>query len=721
MTYRFLSLCLPSVGGSFTLVAVLFAGVVTGQDVHEPIPGCSLCSPASGWEFDVTAGPVVVFGDDLFNFGDYTGLDQEGLYLSGGLFARYWGEDAQFFNFEGYRLGLDSRAIFVEGGKQGLYTARASYQGIPRRIFDTTATPYRQVDRQKLDLPNGWVRAPTTQGMTALGNSLQQVKIERDWKIYELGAGFTPTSRWDFDVNYRHQAREGNEISSGSFFFSATEFAAPVDDTTDELELSALYSGDTWQISASYWGVLFDNAVSSLTWDNPYTAQTPGTDSGQLARAPDNESHQLKLAGSAFLPGRTTLTGQISVGQMTQDDAFLPYTTNTQIATNALPSTSANAKVDTTNLALRVTSSPTRKFTVEGEYRANERDNRTPEQVFDYVVTDIFNAPNSATNVAYDYERSDFRLRGEYRITRRIRVHAGYDFEDHERAFQERQSTETQRFWGQIRARPIRQFDLDFKIYNEKRDGSAYTPITNVPEPQNPLMRKYNMADRERRGIKANITGYATDRINLGLSGEYNEDEYADSVIGLVDNDFDHLRLGLDGSYLFRQDITLYGALFQENIEASQANSQTFSLPDWKGTTEDSFLTGNLGLQFPNLVGRWGANAQYLFTQSEGETINNTNGLVSRFPTLESRMQQLRFGFDFRYSESLSLQLNYQYERFRSDDWALEGVGPATVPNLLALGANPVMYDAHVFFIGVRYVFDTRGQSGPRIDNRQPY
>ena len=557
--------------------------------------------------------------------------------------------------------------------------------------------------------------------MTELGNALQQVKIERDWDIYQLGAAFTPASRWALDVNYRHQAREGNSISSGSFFFAATTFAAPVDDSTDELELSALYNGDTWQVSASYWGILFDNKVSSLTWDNPYTAQAPGTDSGQLARAPDNESHQLKLAGSAFLPGHTTLTGQISVGQMNQNDAFLPFTTNTQIATAPLPSASANAKVDTTNLMLRVTSSPTRKFTIEGEFRSNERDNRTPEQVFNYVVTDVFNAPNSATNVAYDYERNDFRLRGEYRITPRIRVHGGYDFEEFERSFQERQSTETERFWGQIRARPIRQFDLDFKIYNEERDGSAYTPITNVPDPQNPLMRKYNMADRERRGIRANITGYATDRINLGLNAEYNEDEYTDSIIGMINNDFDHLRLGLDGSYLFRQDITLYGALFQENIEATQANSQTFSLPDWKGTTEDSFLTGNLGLQFPNLIGRWGANAQYLFTQSEGETINDTSGLVSRFPTLESKLQQLRLGFDFRYSESLSLQFNYQYERFRSGDWALEGVGPATVPNLLSLGADPVRYDAHVFFIGVRYVFDTRGQSGPRIDNRQPY
>ena len=45
----------------------------------------------------------------------------------------------------------------------------------------------------------------------------------------------------------------------------------------------------------------------------------------------------------------------------------------------------------------------------------------------------------------------------------------------------------------------------------------------------------------------------------------------------------------------------------------------------------------------------------------------------------------------------------------------LEGVEPATVPNLLSLGADPYNYDVHVFFVGVRYVFDSRGQAGPRM------
>jgi len=55
------------------------------------------------------------------------------------------------------------------------------------------------------------------------------------------------------------------------------------------------------------------------------------------------------------------------------------------------------------------------------------------------------------------------------------------------------------------------------------------------------------------------------------------------------------------------------------------------------------------------------------------------------------------------------------YEKFETDDWTLEGVGPDTVPNLLSLGADPYDDSTHVFFVGLRYVFDSRGQAGARM------
>jgi MtrB/PioB family decaheme-associated outer membrane protein len=696
-----------------TIIAIaLVHGSALAQETNAAT--CALCGPASGWELDIKAGPGYVFGDN-FRFGDYTGLEEKGLYLFGDVFARYWGEDAEFMRIDSYRLGQDSRALFIEGGKQGVYKVRASYQGIPRKIFDTTSTPYGGNDT--LNLPTNWVRAPTTQGMTELGNSLQRIKIGRDWGVYNFGIGYTPTSRWAFDLNYRRQERDGNTISSGSFFIDAAMFASPVEDVTDEMDITAAYYGDTWQVSTSYRGSVYNNENSSLDWDNAYTAP-PGADTGQMALAPDNESHQVTLAGSAFLPARTTLNGQISLGRMTQDDGFLPYTSNALLATSPLPRNSANAKVDTTNINLRAVSSPLQKLTLQAEFRYDERDNKTPESAYNYVVTDLFNSAISARNIAYDYRRLDFRLRGEYRLPARTRLSVGYDFKRDERTRQERDETTNDRVWAKIRANAFEYANLDFEVYAESRDGSSYNPIANIPNPQNPLMRKYNMADRERDGYKFYVSSYAGERLDLGVELEYNKDDYQDSDIGLQQSTYS--RYGIDASYLFPKGVSFYAATYKEDISARQANSQSFSNPDWEATTDDTFFTGTTGIRFPDILGRMAASLDYSYARSIGETKNDTSGLTSEFPELRSKLQQLKLGLEYQYNDLTSLNFYYMYELFKTDDWALEGVEAATVPNLLSLGADPYNYTAHVFFVGVRYVFDSRGQAGPRTGATLP-
>ncbi len=695
-------------------LAIALGNTGVRAEESEPLSQlCELCGDVSGWEFDIEAGLGYV-SDDNFKFGDYTGLEDDGLYLFGDVFARYWGKDAEFLRFDGYRLGQDSRALFIEGGKQDQYKVRASYQGIPRRIFDTTFTPYLGSGSDTLTLPAGWVPASTTQGMTQLNNSLRAVNIERDWDIYSAGVGYTPNTNWAFNIDYRRQEREGNAVSSGSFFIDAAMFASPVDDATDEVEVSAAYNEKTWQLSLSYLGSFYDNDNTSLDWDNPYTPQTPGADTGRLALAPDNDSHQITLAGSMLLPARTTLNGFISMGRMEQDEGYLPYTSNALIAASTLPRFSANAKVDTTKINLRAVSSPWQKITVQGEFKYNERDNKTQENNYDYVVTDLFNSANSARNIAYNYKRYDYRLRGEYRLPGRTRFYTGYEHERYERTRQERDETTTNRVWAQVRMHAFDGMDANIKGYIEDRDGDSYNAITYVASPQNPLMRKYNLADRQRNGFKAQMSAYVGDRLNIGAEMEYNNDTYDNSVIGLQDSQY--TRYGLDASYLFVKDISVYGSIYLEDIESLQTNSQTFSSPDWKGTTDDSFYTGTFGVRYPQILGRMDASLEYSFARSDSKTGNDTGGLTSEFPTQRSKLHQIKLGLQYPYNKSMSFSFKYWYENFETEDWSLEGVEPATVPNLLSLGADPYDYDNHVFFIGMRYVFDTRGQAGPRMN-----
>jgi MtrB/PioB family decaheme-associated outer membrane protein len=367
--------------------------------------------------------------------------------------------------------------------------------------------------------------------------------------------------------------------------------------------------------------------------------------------------------------------------------------------------------VDTTNLNLRVTSSPVKTFTVQGEFRYHERDNKTAEDAYDYVVTDAFNPADSVTNIAYDFKRYDYKLRGEYRATRQARLHAGYDFQRFERPRQERKQTDTGRLWARAKLRPVRMVDADVEMYIEDRDGSKYRPITDVQTPQNSLMRKYNMADRDRKGLRTFMSFYTGDRANIGLDAEFAKDDYDNSEIGLNESTFKHI--GVDASYLLTRDASVYGAFAYEDVDSEQSNSQTFGAADWFAQSDDKFYTGTIGLRHPRIIGKLGADIEYTYARSSGEIESSNGGSTSDFPELKTKHHQLKLGLDYPYSDAFSLRFGYMYEKFDADDWALEGVEADTIGNLLSLGADPYDYSNHVFFIGLRYTFDSRGKVKP--------
>jgi len=533
-----------------------------------------------------------------------------------------------------------------------------------------------------------------------LADTATPVLIGWDRDIYGLGFDLSPTQRWKLRVDYTRQEREGMNRSSGSFLFNAVEFANPIDYASDDLEVALNYSADTWQIGVTYFGSVFKNDISSLTWDNPYTA-LPGVDTGQLALPPDNESHQVALAGSMVLPARTTINGQLSLGHMTQNDDLLPYTTNTLLPTNPLPAASADAEVDTLNVNLRAVSSPWSGVTLEGELRYNEFDNKTPINGYDFIVTDTVPTSNPAPNTAYDYERRDIKLRGEYRTKIGMKLYAGLDNQRFERNRQDRNHTTTNRLWFRLRSRLGNNADLDLDLFAENRDGSSYDTADNPTAPENPLMRKYNMANRERTGIRLRGSVFGGERTDFGWEVEVGEDRYNDSAIGLTDSEY--LHLGADFTYLLSQSASVYASVYNEQIETEQRNSQSFSAPDWSASTDDRFTTVTMGVTYPGLLGPLDANIDYTWSQSVGETHNNTSGLPTSFPDLRSTRQNIRLGLSYPYSDSLSFGFDYLFESLDSDDWSLDGVNPDTISNLLSLGANAWNYDASVFYFSVRY------------------
>ncbi len=102
---------------------------------------CSKCPFDRGYRSEVELGGAYV-DESSAKFGDYTGLDEKGGYLIANAAGRASKESGYYLDYQLVNLGLSSREVGIEGGKQGRYEFALTYDRIPHTIWDTTETPY---------------------------------------------------------------------------------------------------------------------------------------------------------------------------------------------------------------------------------------------------------------------------------------------------------------------------------------------------------------------------------------------------------------------------------------------------------------------------------------------------------------------------------------------------------------------------------------------------
>lgn len=662
---------------------------------------CKFCAFEEGFSGTVELGLGNV-SDDSFKFGEYNGLNEKGGFLIGNAALRSRGANANYWNVDASNLGLDTRSLGVEGGKQGTYKVILQYDELPHYISDSAATPYLGSGTDTLTLPGTWVKAGSTAGMTDLANSLQPVDLETKRKRLGLGVTLASVRDWEFAVKVRHETKEGTQRIAGTFFFNAAQLVQPVDYVTDQVDVSASYTGSKWQARLAYYGSTFSNNNSSLTWDNPYTS-TPGVDDkGQLALAPDNEFHQILASAGYSFSDKTRASADLAFGHMTQNQAYLAPTLNTTLVVPALPQSSLDGSVDTLNANLKVVSALMDKLRLNAAFIYDDRNNKTPQAAYPWVTTDMILNP-ARTNLPYSFTKSTAKLSADYLATARTRASAGFDYETNERTYQEVAKTTENTFWGKVNTRVLDNLDLMLKLAHADRDNSGYVVVPEISPPENPLLRKYNMASRTRDtgGLRADVSAWQT--VNLGFGIDYANDDYSKSQIGLTESR--DVSYGVDASTLLAKNTTLYVFLTREQIKSNQAGSQLFSTPDWTGENNDTVDTAGIGVKHTLIKSKLDIGADYAISHSRGEVTVYTGAPDPAFPDLISKLGSVKLYATYRIKDNISLNGTYWYESYKSENWQLDGVTPSTIPNVLTLGEQPPSYYVNVVMLTVRYKF----------------
>ncbi len=663
-------------------------------------------------EVEIGAGYV---SDDAYRFGRYTGLQDEGAYILGDVKAQQYREEGYNWRLRGTNLGLDSRYLRAEGGRQGSQEYFIEYQELPDFINNTGVTPFSGVGSSSLSLPAGFDIT------TNLDANLKEFDRHTERKRYGVGASLIPRRfrNWKFGVAYHRETKQGvNAIggSMGGTFPGLTDTTTaailpePVDYVTDNVDLSLGYAEGKAQLEFAYHMSLFDNQDRSLSWQDPFAP----TRFGSLALPPRNQFHQFTATGGYQLPRNSRLTGVLSLGRMTQDWNFQPYATAPPGLDAALPRNSLDGEVWLKTARLDLTSRPLPKWRFNAKYRYQERDNDTPSDTYDYFIADSATpAVPPATNRPLSYTRQRLEGDASYRLNPMVSLAGNLGFNGTQRKYADTKANDTRdyTYGGRVKLYPNAELETEVYAERSRRDVSDYT---NTPgagiDPENPALRYYYLADRDRDSIGMRLAYMPYEKITLGFNADYSRDKYDDTAVGLTEAKTPSYTW--DVAYQPRPNVTTHAYYTYEKVKSDQAGSEAgLPTPDWFARLEDRFITLGVGGEISKIRGKLDLGIEYVFSKSTGKIDLNASPPVSsavslgQYPDLDTTLNSLRLYARYNYSETLAFKLGYWYQQYDADNWAVDGVGVTSAPDILLLGEDTQDYNVNVVTASVAYRF----------------
>lgn len=640
-------------------------------DTGKVCDDCPDESGRSGW----VEGGIGIQSDDSYHFGRYTGLEDSGAVILLNGEVRYRGKtDGAYVDGKVENLGLESRRLSVEGGRQGKYGVAVEYDQIPNFRKDY--------------------------GITSL-------KTERD----RLGVKFTlvPSKNWEVSGHFREEKKDGTKDVGATFgFTNPSILPVAFNYRTDDFGVALGYQGERLQANLAYAGSLFKNDQNAVT--DPL-----GTYSGRIAEAPENQSHQISGLLGYQISDRTRISAKLAFGRLTQNANFLPYTANPAIITSALPAASLDGEVDTTLAKIALNSRPSAKLRLDASYTYSNRDNKTPVNNYNYVITDLALASNvypgfpvtGRPNRPYSFDQRLLRLMAGYRLSSSTDFSGGFDSDEMNRTYQQSEETKDQTLWAKLKLRPTDSVETTLKLSHANRDASAYNASAYQnpvhPEsgamPGDPLLKAFEMADRNRDKIGFDVTYTATENVSLGLNLDYYKDEYKQMVLGLTQASGITVTPSL--TYSINENLSTSAYYTLDRLKSEQSGREWIaSSPastSWVEADNNLTQTVGLNLNWKAIPKKLDISADVVYSDFSGK-IEYANS--SALPELTAKMTAIGVQGVYTVKENMSFRVGYRYENYRESDWA-----NVILPTVTTLGVTPQKQETHLIFLSVRYAF----------------
>jgi MtrB/PioB family decaheme-associated outer membrane protein len=703
---------LPDVSTSTrrTLLLTLFAVAVSG--------------PAAGEDQLLSIG-FTLLDEGSYKFGEYTGLVGDRAYFLGDMVSYSdLPDDKGRVDLEAYDLGLPSRQVALEYGKQGLFSLQLEYGEIPHFEQPLLLTPYRLVGDHSLVLPSDWQTGPDVQSLTELNSSLGPYEASTQRRKLGAGGGLLLPGGWSFDIDYARETKQGMDTTAGLFGTELEPRSAlipvPVDYTTDLLEFGFGLARDRGSVDLGYRFSGFRNGQDWLTFESMFdnfalAATRYPKGYGRIALDPDNDAHYVQLDAIYRLGAKTRASIDFRWGRLQQDQNLYNYTATPGIPTPIpTPRTNADTRVDTIHLDFAFSSRPARGADIKLRYAFDDRDNKTVRAAFFTVVNDSSPQASGADersvliNQPFDRRRHFVALDGGYRFSRAIKVTAGADFRHTTRSYV---AVDAMREWtarAKLILRPLPEWSSWLAYVYSDRSGSEYvsnrafvtshtpaylgTQTSGNPPPNpllifnDPLLRRFFIADQQAHRIDLYSSFAATDSMTLGIKAGYHRAENDESFSGLRERS--GYEAGLDVGFDIgpRWRFTAFAEyLVDESRQKGYAwlgSDPNSTLPPlrtptnaWRTDASDSIVDVGGGVAWSAVPEKLDLALDYMYSNAMTE-YDQTSGALPAIPLPEitTVIHSLKAQIDFQLAEAMVISVIYRHERYDNDDFAFDGV-----------------------------------------------
>lgn len=505
----------------------------------------------------------------------------------------------------------------------------------------------------------------------------------------------------------------------------------PIDAVHSQIEARVSYAFDKLRLSAGYYGSLYDNRFASLTPSVPATLNnalgTPLPLSTGLAAilgqpvalSPDNQAHQIDVAGSYAFSPTTRANFKLAWARATQHQNFAAA------GLTGAPAGVADlgGKVTTTLAQVGLTARPWPKLSLLANLRYEDRDDDTPLALYNVEDTATY------TNRQLSHTKWRARLQANYQLTSDVRATLGVDHDAIERGVFTptsavagitalRQKTDETTVRAELRRRMNEDFSGSITLASSKRDGSNWLRdnsglgVTEVPDPADPStgfstgIFMPTLADRRRDSVKLNADWQPTEALQLQFSALGGRDRHrSPSAYGLRSTGMS--QFSIDGTYTLSEKWSVNGTVFNgiERLRQSRPggyilafdNTSTGVGVGFTGEPRDKLEVGG-NLLFGNDKSVY---AQALDATADAGSVAllaATGGL----PDIVFRQATLRLFGKYAFDARSELRLDLVHQRSKWTDWAWGFNG---LPFVYSDGST-VMQPTwrNVTFVAIRYV-----------------